>query len=147
MQYEKELNNHYYLTQLFSKLFTFDLYIATTFFQHFSKVFCRNHVQDKASILFLYIQWFEFVFAKEDFDTIFNYCKWYYIIELIPSMKLKLLKVYFLYLLQSSLSWTILLQRTSILDAYNSQSLLQLYQCFLSRKKIDSFTWYKITEI
>lgn len=135
MQYEKELDNHYYLTQLFSEPFTFDLCIATTFFQHFSKVFYRNHVQDKTSILFSHIQQFEFVFAKEDFDAIFDYCKWYYTIKLISSMELKLLKIYFLYLLQSSLSWTILLQRASILDVYNSQSSLQLHQCFYQEKK------------
>jgi len=40
---------------------------------------------------------FKAVFAKEDFDTLLEYCCWNHAIKLIPGLESKLLKVYSLF--------------------------------------------------
>ena len=52
-------------------------------------VVIRNILQ-----LLLYIQDFELVFAKEDFDILSNYCCWDHAIKFMSGIEPKLLKIY-----------------------------------------------------
>ena len=67
-----------------------------------SKVFYRNYVQDKASVLFLHVLQFESVFTKKDFDIFSNYYKWDHAIKLILGIEPKLLKIYHLFSIEQS---------------------------------------------
>ena len=53
-------------------------------------------MDDGISILSLYVQKSESVFAKEDFDILLDHCRWDHAIEIIPKADLKLFKVYLL---------------------------------------------------
>ena len=99
----KELEGCFYLTQIFPEPFALNIRTIATLFQHLSEIFSWNQSVNNTSPISSYIQYFKLVFAKEDFDTFLDYCKWNNTIKLIPGAKLKLSKIYSLFLLYPKL--------------------------------------------
>jgi len=89
------------MTRMLSDSKELDLHATTITSQSLFLAFKQTHTIVRTALqLLLHIQDFELVFTKKDFNTLPDYCWWYYSIEQMPSTKPKLFKVYLLLLVE-----------------------------------------------